>query len=146
MTEQFDKHRWHDNAIHGFRIVEGEHGCGELDLDIDFINEWLPSRDVEHGFLFGVSPSNPVFHEVSDLVISIDYAACSAALQPMAILEIHRKEHVYPNGYQSFAWKIEMAWPANSFLSFCSPGFTQTPRAEPVYSPDQSLAPSQRSG
>lgn len=41
--EQFGEGNWHDNAIHGFRVVEGPDMCsGELILDIDHITEWLP--------------------------------------------------------------------------------------------------------
>lgn len=40
-TSDFEKIQWHDNAIHGLRILEGE-TSGELVLDIDFITDWLP--------------------------------------------------------------------------------------------------------
>ncbi|QPI52321.1 hypothetical protein IV454_13030 [Massilia antarctica] len=36
-TDQFEDLGWHDNAIHAFRIAEGNDGCGgQLTLDIDY--------------------------------------------------------------------------------------------------------------
>ncbi|NHQ86130.1 hypothetical protein HA050_08365 [Iodobacter sp. HSC-16F04] len=140
-TSDFENIQWHDNAIHGFRILEGESGA-ELVLDIDFITEWLPPT--KGAFGFKVSPSDLVFHDVSDLVVSINYAAASAAVQPMTIHEIHREVVTYPNGYSSFAWRIELNWPPNSFLTFCSCGFTQYQRMEPVTTDAQYLSPAER--
>ncbi len=140
-TEDFDKIQWHDNAIHGFRILEGEL-CGDLFFDIDHIVEWLPP--VNNSFFFKIAPSNLVFHEVSDLVISINYAAASAALQPMTIYEIHRELVTYPNGYTSSVWNIELNWPPQSSFSFRSKDFTQTQRIEPIISGAQYLSPQER--
>ena len=143
--DQFDSYSWHDNAIHGFQIIEGPDGCsGELILDIDFIVEWLPPEKDSNSFQFRIAPADLTFHEVTELVISVDYASCTAALQPMTIHEIHREAVTYPNGYSSFAWKIEVNWPRNSFISFRAPSFTQLLRAEPITSGAQYLSPSLR--
>jgi hypothetical protein len=142
-TEDFDKIHWHDNAIHAFRILEDEDGCcGDIVLDIDFIEEWLPP--IDNAFSFKVAPSDLTFHEVSDLVISVNYASASAAVQPMTIREIHREVVTYPNGYSSFAWEIELNWPPNSFIKFCSKNFSQVLRMEPVISGAQYLSPAER--
>lgn len=141
----FESFCWHDNAIHGIRIVEGPDGCsGELILDIDFIVEWLPPEAGENAYQFRIAPSNLVFHEVTDLVISVNYAASTAALQPMTIHEIHREIVTYPNGYTSFAWKIEINWPRNGFISFSSKGFTQNARMQAIASGAQYLSPAER--
>ncbi|MBB1519902.1 hypothetical protein [Aquipseudomonas guryensis] len=140
-TEDFGKIQWHDNAIHAFRILEGD-VCGELIFDIDFIAEWLPPTNEKYNFK--VAPSNLIFHEVSDLVISINYAEASAAVQPMAIHEIQQEPITYPNGYSTFRWKINLNWPPNSFFSFCSPGFNQSQRMEPIITEAQYLSPSER--
>lgn len=140
-TEDFGKIQWHDNAIHGFRILEGEI-CGELIFDIDFIAEWLPP--INEKYSFKVAPSNLIFHEVSDLVISINYAEASAAVQLMAIHEIKQEPIIYPNGYTTFRWKINLNWPPNSFFSFCSPGFNQIQRMEPIMTEAQYLPPAER--
>jgi hypothetical protein len=145
LPESFEDYSWHDNAIHGFRIVEGPDGCGgELILDIDFIIEWLPPQTEEKAFEFRIAPADLKFQDTTDLIISVDYASCSAALQPMTIHEIHREVVTYPNGYSSFEWKIEINCPRNSFISFRSPGFTQVLTAAPIVSGAQYLSPSQR--
>lgn len=47
--DEFNSFQWHDNAIHGFGIVEGEDDClGELIFDIDFIVEWLNLSNGSH--------------------------------------------------------------------------------------------------
>jgi hypothetical protein len=82
----FEKMSWHDNAIHGFTIREGDDGCsGELDLDIDYILEWLNTEN--NNFSFRLAPATLTFYEVTDLIISINYSAATAAFQPMAIHE-----------------------------------------------------------
>lgn len=145
LPERFEDYSWHDNAIHGFRIVEGPDGCGgELVLDVDFIAEWLQPQRENKAFGFRIAPAYLTFHDVTDLVISVDYVCSTAAVQPMTIHEIHREVVTYPNGFSSFAWKIEINWPRNSFISFHSPGFMETLRGEPIVSGAQYLAPSQR--
>ena len=144
-TDPFDDIGWHDNAIHGFGIAEGDDGCsGQLTLDIDHILEWIPPPDGEQRFLFAVAPAQLVFHEVTGLAIAIDYASRSAALQPMQIDDIRREVVTYPNGYSSFSWKIELNWPEGGFISFDSPRMSQTLTGEPVRSTAQWLMPSQR--
>lgn len=143
ITGDFETIYWHDNAIHGFRILEDQNeGCGELILDIDFITEWLAPQDNHYNFK--ITPSDLTFHEVSDLVMSVNYAAASATVQPMIIREIQREAHTYPNGYSSFAWKINLNWPPNSTISFQASGFTQVARMEPIVSRAQYLSPSER--
>jgi hypothetical protein len=145
IPDRFEEYTWHDNAIHGLRIVEGSDGCsGELVLDIDFIIEWLTPQSEEKPFEFIIAPAYLTFHETTNLTISVDYASCTAALQPMIIHEIRRQVVTYPNGHSSFAWKIEINWPRNSFISFHSPNFTQILRTHPVVSGAQYLSPSQR--
>lgn len=145
VAAHYEDYSWHDNAIHGLRIAEGTDGCsGELILDIDYIIEWLPPQSEENAFGFRIAPANLTFREVTDLVISIDYASSTAALQPMMIHEIHREAVSYSTGYSSFAWRVEINWPSNSFISFHSPDFTQVLRAEPIVSGAQYLSPSQR--
>ncbi len=142
-TEDFDKIQWHDNAIHGFRILEGEDGFGgELILDIDFIVEWL--GPFNNSFSFRIAPADLTFHDMSDLVISVDYAAMPSAVQPMQIAEIHRESITYPNGFTTFNWKIEIGWPPDGFIKFVSPGFTQKLRRRPITSKSQYLSELQR--
>ena len=144
-TDPFDDLGWHDNAIHGFGIAEGDDGCsGQLTLDIDHILEWVPPADGEQRFSFVVAPAKLVFHEVTGLVIAIDYASRSAALQPMTIDDIRREVITYPNGYSSFSWRIELNWPEGGFIAFHSPRMSQTLAGEAVRSRAQWLMPPQR--
>ncbi|MDZ7812207.1 MAG: hypothetical protein U5L74_03425 [Ideonella sp.] len=144
-VKRFEDYCWHDNAIHGFRMVQGADGCtGDLVLDIDHIVEWLSPQDNATAYHFRVAPALLTFHEVSDLVVSIDYGAHSLAFQPMAIHDIQREEVTYPNGYTSFAWTIELNIPMAGHMTFQASGFTQTVNSESVISRMQSLSPSQR--
>ena len=138
----FDAMSWHDNAVHAIRVVEGESGVAELVLDIDFIVEWLPPAN--GAFAFRIAPADLVFHEVSNLVVSIDYAATPAAVQPMIVHEIQREPVKYANGNASFAWRIEGLWPPKSLLSFEASSFTQTLRSLPKVSGAQYLPASER--
>ena len=135
---RFDEMSWHDNAVHGLRIREGEHGCGELELDLDYILEWLgPTESV---FTFRVAPATLTFFEVFDLRIEIDYAAATAGITPFCISEITRDSpvnSVKPN------WKIELNWPQGA-ISFSATGFRQVLRAAPTVSASQSLRHQER--
>ena len=78
----FDEMSWHDNRVHGLRIRSGPNGWdGQLELDIDYILEWLhPS---ESTFAFRVAPATLTFVDVLELRIEIDYAAFSFATAPL---------------------------------------------------------------
>jgi hypothetical protein len=140
--EQFDTLSWHDNHIHGLAIREGEHGEGELVLDIDFILEWLCDSATRRCD-FRLAPATLTFHRVSDLAVNLDYAQPTAALAPASIAEISREPHIYPNGYKSFRWSITINWPTGA-ISFLAEGFTQVLRASPVVCDQQCLSPAQR--
>ncbi len=144
VDEPFDSHRWHDNAIHAFRIEEGPDGRGGvLILDIDFIVEWLPPNEGD-AYSFRVAPADLRFDDVDDLVIDIDYTVPPAALCPLVIGEIQREAITFPGGRSSFAWTIQIHWPKDSVIRFTSPSLTQTLRSEPVGWGAQWLAPAQR--
>jgi hypothetical protein len=145
MTEKFDSFSWHDNAIHGFCVAEGPDGRGgQLTLDIDFIVQWLPATGDDSAFAFVIAPADLVFHEVSDLIFSINYASCSASVQPMIIHEIRREVLTYPNGHRSYSWRIDLNWPRNSFISFHSPLMSQAVRGRSISSGAQYLQPVER--
>ena len=88
-TDDFPRLSWHDNHIHGFTVCGGEYGEGELVLDIDFILDWL-CDPVSWECEFRIAPATLTFHHVSALVVSLDYARCTAALGPASISEITR--------------------------------------------------------
>ena len=137
----FEEFNWHDNAIHGFRIIEGE-DSSQLVLDIDHIVEWLSPS--ENAFSFKVAAADLIFHEVTDLVVSVNYKECMAAVQLMQIHEIKREEMVYSSGSTGFSWKIEISWPTNSYITFNAVGFTQVNKMQPITTGAQYLSPIER--
>jgi hypothetical protein len=130
---------WHDNHVHALRIVEGEHGCGELVLDLDYILEWMKEPA---GFRFKIVPAHLRFRGVSDLRIDLNYAAASAAMGPFAIHRIERREEVHER-YTAQCWSIEVNWPGGS-ISFEADGFTQEAWGQVVVSELQRLMPGER--
>ncbi len=134
---------WHDNHVHGLAIYSGEHGAGELALDIDYILEWLPPDQGRYTFV--VAPATLCFRDVTDLRISLDYVNPSAAITPFSISAIEREEHVYPNGHATFRWSVGVNWP-EGVLTFLASGFRQTIRGKPITTTEQFLADAQRRG
>ena len=139
--EQFEGMSWHDNHVHAIRIVEGEHGAGELVLDIDYIADWISGPDQ---FRFSIVPAVLTFRHVSDLRITLDYAAASAALGPFSIHAIERRVEQRPH-YVARLWRIVINWPPGE-ISFAAQGFVQRATGVPRLSDTQGLTPSERSG
>ncbi|HKJ18733.1 MAG TPA: hypothetical protein VJ984_15370 [Xanthomonadales bacterium] len=139
---QFDDMSWHDNHIHGFRVLEGEQGLGVLELDIDYILEWL--KEPNGRFRFRILPSTLRFIDVCDLRMSLDYAAQTAALGPFSIHSIERLIERRER-YDAKIWKIELNWPVGE-ITFEASGFEQQGRGQPVVHEEQCLTASMRSG
>jgi hypothetical protein len=131
-TADFDAMSWHDVHVHGFRIVEGEHGTAELQLDIDFILERLRNGDAP--FRFRVAQAMLQFHEVFGLRFALDYVACSAGMSAFAIGGITREPLREAGEDQDgrddrddrgpWRWRIDVTWP-EGFLAFEATGFSQ---------------------
>jgi hypothetical protein len=130
---------WHDNHVHGFRIVEGADGAGELILDLDYIVEWL---EVAGGYCFRMEPSSLRFLGVTDLRVELDYATPSAALTPFSIHSIDRKS-VPRDRYIAQVWTIVLNWP-NGAISFEAIGYEQTPWGRSAVSSVQRLRTEER--
>lgn len=141
--QDYDRLSWHDNHIHGLRVVEGEHGVGELVIDIDFILEWL-GADASGNFQFHIAPADLTFHEVSNLTVSLDYASLSAAMAPFSIDGI-KKLLDKRERYDATIWTIDINFPAGR-ISFEASGFTQTLRGHAITTDQQVLSQEQRSG
>jgi hypothetical protein len=140
-TADFDTLSWHDVRVHGFRIVEGEHGTAELVLDIDFILEWRSSEDA--GFRFRVAQAILQFHQVFGLRFSLDYVACSAGMTAFSIERIEREAIGDEDQSPSYRWRIAVNWPEGC-LEFEAPGFSQWLVGEIVEQDAQALNPAQR--
>jgi len=118
----FDALGWHDVHVHGFRILDGEHGAGQLWLDLDYILDWVcPTNDVS-SYRFRVAPAILQFRDVTSLRLSLDYATPTAAMGPFSIDGIEREPISYGDSYTSFRWAIAVNWPAGA-IAFESPGF-----------------------
>jgi hypothetical protein len=122
---------WHDNRVHSIAIHASERHYGSLELDIDYILEWLRTDGPE--FNYKVAPATLIFVEVIDLKVSLDYETLSAEVVPFSIDTISREAFPYPNGKPSFRWSIEIAWPQGN-ISFIAAGFTMTLRSSPIIS------------
>ena len=137
--EQFDEMSWHDNHVHALRILEGEHGAGELLLDLDYILEWLKGPDEMQ---FRLVPVTLRFTEVTNLRISLDYGSASAALGPFSIHAIER--HVeHRERYAAQVWRIRVNWPVGD-ISFEASGYEQSSTGEAVVRLRQCLLPAER--
>ena len=137
--DQFEEMSWHDNHVHSIRIVEGIHGSGMLVLDLDYILEWICDVD---GSRFRITPATLTFHEVTDLRISLDYAAATAALGPFSIHAIERRTESRER-YVAQIWKILINWPRGEIV-FEATGFEQRAIGRPVVSENQVLRPAER--
>jgi hypothetical protein len=138
---QFSEMSWHDNHVHGFSIRGGEHGSGELILDLDYIVEWICG--VGERAQFRVAPATLAFQQVTDLRIDLDYASVTAALGPFSIGEIRREPIQYPTGWTTYRWTIDVNWPRGA-ITFQAPGFTQVLRGPAMVTSEQWLDPAER--
>ena len=136
---QFDEMSWHDNYVHGIQFVGGQHGSGELVLDIDYIVEWLQGSS---GFQFKVVPATLRFREVTNLRIEIDYAAMTAAMGPFSIDGIRRRSEQRER-YVAQCWSIPLNFPGGG-ISFEAEGYEQIAWGKLVVSELQGLERSQR--
>ena len=135
----FERMSWHDNHVHAVRIQEGEHGAGELWLDLDYILEWL---EQDHGFKYRIVPACLKFLQVTSLRMSINYAAASAAMGPFSIASIERTE-VPREHYVACVWRIPINWPSGE-IEFEASGFEQLSRGEAVLTQAQALTARER--
>ena len=135
----FERMSWHDNHVHAVHIREGEHGAGELWLDLDYIVEWI-ERD--SAFQFRIVPACLKFKQVTSLKLALDYPAVSAAIGPFSIASIGR-QYVEREHYVACVWNISINWPTGE-IEFEASGFEQLARGKAVVTQAQSLSPRER--
>ena len=149
-TADFDQLDWRGVHVHGFRIVEGEGGVGELQLDLDAILERPADDAAPDGYL--VAQAMLQFHEVSGLRFTLDYVACSAGMSAFAIAGIAREplvDDAHDGGergddYGPWRWRIAIDWPEGA-LEFESTGFSQWLVGEAIAQASPILPPALRS-
>ena len=54
-NQDFELLGWHDVHVHALHILGGEHGAGELWLELDYILEWIPPDTAEGSYRFRVA-------------------------------------------------------------------------------------------
>lgn len=146
-TADFDQLDWRGAHVHGFRIVEGEGGTAELQLDLDF----LLARPADDGAGDGhvVAQAMLQFHEVFGLRFALDYVACSAGMSAFSIGAVERRplrereDDAEAEDHGPWRWRIELGWP-EGMLEFEASGFSQWLVGEPVEQAVPSLSPAQR--
>ena len=138
----FESLNWHDVYVHAFRIVAGEYGAGELWFDLDYIVEWLCSKD--GSCRFRVAPAVLVFRDATNLRLALDYESATAALGPFSIDSIEREIRRHERGYDISRWTFRVSWPVGD-ITFESPGFHQRLTGPVVETASQYLEASQRS-
>lgn len=141
-TEDFETLSWHDVHVHGLQLetFNPENGTSDIVFDIDYILKWENAGDK---FLFTVCKAELVFHDVSNLKLSIDYAVASAGMSPFIVLDVEREPLTYPTGHKSFRWQISLSWPDGS-IEFDAPRFTQKLIGKPVIQDEQGFSSEQR--
>ena len=131
LTEQdLDQLSWHDNHCHGFRIMAGVHGAGQLILDLDYILEWR--RATESTFQFLIVPATLTFQQVTNLKIELDYAVATAAMSPFSMDGIRRTLEQRERNLAQ-VWHIDINWREGE-IRFEASGFEQRTTGEPVLS------------
>jgi hypothetical protein len=133
----FERMSWHDVHVHGLELHGGEHGAGELMLDLDYILDWI--CEPGGSCTFRIVPAHLTFHGVYDLKIALDYQTQSAAMGPFSLNAIAR-EPAFDGGWK---WRLEVNWPAGS-IEFTARGFTQQATAHEIVKPEQSLTRAER--
>ena len=131
--EQFESMSWHDNHVHAMRIVEGKYGAGELQLDIDYIAEWLPGPN--KSCRFRIVPATLRFLEVTNL-------RASAALGPFSLHAIERRVESRPR-YEAQIWTLRINWPQGK-ITFEAMGYEQRTTGPAGITDSQRLGPDQR--
>lgn len=131
---------WHDNHVHALRIVEGEHGAGELQLDLDYILRWQPGEG--NRFKFEIARATLRFFDVTSLRIHLDYAEPSAGLCPFSLHSIDRRVETRPK-YDANVWTLRINWPVGE-ISFEASGYRQDLTGAAVVTDKQWLEPNER--
>jgi hypothetical protein len=140
-TADFDELSWHDCHVYGVRLHEfGEFGTADVELDIDFIVEWVCAT--EGTFQFRVAPATLTFHQAFGLRVELDYDSVSAGMTPFSLDGIER-DPPPGAGPASYAWRLRVNWP-KGLITFTSPGFTLTLRREPILIDRQRLTTPER--
>jgi hypothetical protein len=128
---------WHDNSVHGLVLSDFDpaEGTGTLTLDVDHIQEWIPSAG---RYKFRITPALLRFRGVFGLRISLDYSVGPIAVTPFQIDSIEREVISEPYG-SSMRWRIPIACPKGE-IAFTARDWDLEFTGEMVESDTQTLA------
>ncbi|HVS72207.1 MAG TPA: hypothetical protein VHQ47_13205 [Phycisphaerae bacterium] len=142
----FESMSWHDCHIHGLHIgeINEDWGACELELDIDYIMEWILESD--RSFKFRLAPATLTFHRASGLRMMLDYTG--AGMTPFEISGIEREPHIFQGQVTTYHWRLPISWPMGESraITFDAPGFTQTLRRDPILHHAQCFTTAERAG
>lgn len=110
INQDYDPFQFHDNSINGIIFPPyDENARSELHLDIDHILDWVYCSPIEGESIFSVSKGLLKFHNVTDLIININWGDSkytSSASREM-IVEIQREKVSTTLGYpEYYKWTI----------------------------------------
>jgi hypothetical protein len=120
---------WHDNVIYGIhcRCADPSQNVwrSELVLDIDYIVDWV--RLNGGGFKFLIAPAILVFHNVTDLEISLDCRASDGGRRYLNELSIHdiARQPAAGDACGYYQWRVDLNLPPNGRIKFGASDFTQ---------------------
>jgi hypothetical protein len=140
-TEQFMSMSWHDCHVHALRVIEGEYGAGALELDLDYILEWVKCPD---RMQFRIVPVTLRFNDVVRLRVTLDYDSPTAALGPFSLHGIERHTENRER-YVAQVWKLVVNWPVGE-ITFEATGYEQRITGAEKLSELQRLLPEARYG
>lgn len=126
--KDFDKMCWHDCTIYKVRLAE------DLEMDIDYIVEWIEPEADGFPFSFWVAPATLVFSKVQNVTFEFD-----AILSEWVEIEEIDMEKTR----EGIKWTITTR---QGEMEFYSEGFQQFIRQEPFFRLAQSIAISERNG
>ncbi|MDA1325887.1 MAG: hypothetical protein O3C34_14215 [Proteobacteria bacterium] len=139
---------FHDNLIYGLHLATPDPDASlwrsDLVLDIDHIVDWICGTD--GGAQFRVAPATLIFHDVTDLKMSIDFDGSDhrQTLNELSIADITTQPASASGAGDYFHWRIALNLPQGGEIAFGASGYTLTLRANPVLLDEQRLPPANR--
>ncbi len=148
--KDFQRLSWHDSYVYGIKFpnpdIDVADWRSDLVFDIDYIVEWI--LGVDRSFRFLVSPADLIFHGVTDLRLSIDWADSFQTAVPEIWIDGIKRDRIRDQKIYLdrpyYRWAIELVHPPGGEIAFGAVGFTQVLRAEPLLIDEQKLKPAQR--
>ncbi|WP_229238958.1 hypothetical protein [Emticicia sp. C21] len=124
----FERMGWHDCYIYKIRVAE------DLELDIDYIFQWIKPEVEGLPFTFCVAPCTLVFRQIKHLTFELK-TAFDDAVEIEGIERTENEDHIL--------WTILTQ---QGEIEFISEGFTQYVRQEPFYQLGQTIPYIERYG